>query len=44
MIGFLTASFFISDSTDKRLWIVLAMGPALLGVAQRPGAQTTSGR
>jgi O-antigen ligase len=35
MIGFLTASLFISNSTDKRLWIILALGPALLGVARR---------
>lgn len=34
MIGFLCASFFISDGTDKRLWIVLALGPALLGAAR----------
>jgi O-antigen ligase len=35
MIGMLAASFFISNSTDKRLWIVLALGPALL-LAARP--------
>ena len=35
MVGFLVASTFISDSTDKRLWIVLALGPALLGLARR---------
>jgi hypothetical protein len=34
-VGFLTASLFISDGTDKRLWIVLALGPALLGAAHR---------
>jgi O-antigen ligase len=34
-IGFLTASLFISNSTDKRLWILLALGPALLGAAHR---------
>lgn len=33
MIGLLAASFFISNSTDKRLWIVLALGPALLAAA-----------
>ena len=33
MLAFLTASFFISNSTDSRLWIVLALGPALLGAA-----------
>ena len=39
MIGMLTASVFISNSTDKRLWIVLALGPALLRAA-RPTATT----
>lgn len=34
-IGFLTASLFISNSTDKRLWILLALGPAMLGAAHR---------
>jgi O-antigen ligase len=34
IIGMLTASFFISNSTDKRLWIVLALGPALLIAAR----------
>jgi O-antigen ligase len=33
MIGLLAASAFISNSTDKRLWIVLALGPALLAAA-----------
>jgi O-antigen ligase len=35
MVGFLVASAFISDGTDKRLWIVLGLGPALLGLARR---------
>jgi O-antigen ligase len=38
MVGFLVASIFISDSTDRRLWIVLALGPALLGLARRQAA------
>jgi O-antigen ligase len=38
MVGFLVASTFISDSTDRRLWIVLALGPALLGLARRQAA------
>jgi O-antigen ligase len=38
MIGFLTASLFISDGTDKRLWILLALGPTLWIVARRSGA------
>jgi O-antigen ligase len=39
-IGFLTASLFISNSTDKRLWIILALGPALLGAAHRAPSST----
>ena len=39
-VGFLTASLFISNSTDKRLWIVLALGPALLGAASSPHASS----
>jgi O-antigen ligase len=39
-IGFLTASLFISNSTDKRLWIILALGPALLGAAHRAPSGT----
>jgi len=38
-IGFLTASLFISNSTDKRLWILLALGPALLGAAHRASSR-----
>ncbi|MGH2742303.1 MAG: O-antigen ligase family protein [Thermoleophilaceae bacterium] len=33
-IGMLAASFFISAGVDKRLWILLALGPALLAVAE----------
>jgi O-antigen ligase len=40
MVGFLVASTFISDSTDRRLWIVLALGPALLGLARRQAASS----
>jgi O-antigen ligase len=32
-IGFLIASIFISTGVDKRLWILLALGPALKGMA-----------
>ena len=39
-IGFLTASLFISNGTDKRLWIILALGPALLGAAHRAPSST----
>jgi len=39
VIGMLVASFFISNSTDKRLWTVLALGPALL-IAARSAPHT----
>jgi O-antigen ligase len=44
MIGLLAASTFISNGPDKRLWIVLALGPALLvaaGPARRAPAPAT---
>jgi O-antigen ligase len=41
IIGTLTASFFISNATDKRLWIVLALGPALL-IAARSSSHPTA--
>jgi O-antigen ligase len=34
-VGMLTALFFISDGDDLRLWVLLALGPVLLGVATR---------
>jgi hypothetical protein len=42
-IGALSAATFISDYYDKRVWILLALGPALLAVAwrgERGGLQT----
>jgi O-antigen ligase len=33
-IGFLTANFFITDGWDWRLWILLGLSPALLGIAR----------
>lgn len=36
-IGMLAASFFISNGTDSRLWVLLALGPGLLGIAVRQG-------
>jgi O-antigen ligase len=40
-IGLLAASFFISAEVDKRVWIALALGPALLAIASRtePGEE-----
>jgi O-antigen ligase len=34
-VGMLVALFFISDGDDVRLWVLLAMGPALLTIAGR---------
>ena len=33
MMGVLAANFFISQDSGKVLWLLLALGPALLGVA-----------
>jgi O-antigen ligase len=35
VVAMLTAAFFISSETDQRLWVLLAMGPALLAAAKR---------
>jgi hypothetical protein len=34
-VGMLVALFFISDGDDLRLWVLMAMGPALLTLAAR---------
>jgi len=34
-IGMLAALFFITNGDDQRLWVLLALGPVLLGVAGR---------
>jgi O-antigen ligase len=41
IVGMLAASAFISNATDKRLWIVLALGPALLVTASSPQPAST---
>jgi O-antigen ligase len=33
--GFLAASFFISENYSKLMWILLALGPALLAISRR---------
>lgn len=38
-LGMLAAAFFLSNGPDERLWILLALGPAMLAVARR--AETT---
>jgi O-antigen ligase len=35
LIGTLVADFFISEEYNKPLWLLLGLGPAILGVAQR---------
>jgi len=35
LVGALTASFFLSNIDDQRLWVLIALGPALLAVAER---------
>lgn len=35
LVGTLTASFFLSNVADPRLWVLLALGPALLAMARR---------
>jgi O-antigen ligase len=41
LAGILAADFFISEQYGKQLWLLLGLGPALLGVARRtyPAAQ-----
>ena len=36
--GLLAASFFLSNATDARLWVLLALGPALYCISRRPGS------
>lgn len=39
-IGFLAAAVFISSGVDKRLWLLLALGPALYALSLRRDAAT----
>lgn len=34
-VGVLAAAFFLSGAADKRLWLLLGLGPALLSIAER---------
>jgi hypothetical protein len=34
LVGVLTSAFFISAESNKFIWLMLAMGPALLAVAE----------
>jgi O-antigen ligase len=42
LVGILVASIFLSDLENSQLWILLALGPVLAGLAKRQGA--VSGR
>jgi O-antigen ligase len=37
IIAMLSASVFLSIATDERTWLLLALGPTLLGIASRGG-------
>lgn len=39
IVGILAADFFVSDQYSKQLWLLLALGPALLALARRPVAR-----
>ncbi len=41
LIAFLAANFFISNLISKQLWLVFALCPTLLGIAQREAAGAT---
>jgi hypothetical protein len=43
-IGMLAALFLITDGDDLRLWVLLALGPILLGVASRASPQPHAAR
>ncbi len=43
LVGFLAADFFLSGEYSKQLWLVLALCPALLGVARSPIATAVAG-
>ena len=34
-IGMLAALFFITNGDDQRLWVLLALGPVMLGISRR---------
>jgi hypothetical protein len=40
----LIAAFFLSGGVDGRMWVLFALGPALLGIASRlPGDGSDAG-
>jgi len=42
IVGFMTSNFFLSGEYSKQLWLVLALGPTLLGMALKREAQVTA--
>jgi O-antigen ligase len=38
LVALLVADFFASDQLNKELWVLLGLGPALLGIARRENA------
>jgi len=38
-VAFLAGATFVSTGYDERLWILLALGPAMLAMARRQDAQ-----
>ncbi len=40
LVGVLVSDFFISDQFSKALWLLLALGPAMLLIARRQRAET----
>ena len=43
LVALLAADFFISEQYSKQLWLLLATGPALLGIATRTVSETGQG-
>jgi hypothetical protein len=39
LTGVLASDFFLSEQYSKQLWVLLAIGPALLAIARRDGEQ-----
>jgi O-antigen ligase len=39
LVGILAADFFVSQQFSKQLWLLLGLGPALLAIATRSGAE-----
>jgi O-antigen ligase len=42
LIGMLAADFFISQMFSKQLWLMLGIGPAILGVSRSSAAETAT--